>query len=141
MYDKLTTQLIRDEGEVLHAYTDSLGYLTIGVGRLIDERKGGGITETESRYLLANDVARKANQLFSALPWAEHLDDARQGVLLNMAFNMGINGLMQFRNTLAMIQAGKWDDAAAGMLDSKWARQVGPRATRLAEQMRTGVWQ
>lgn len=138
---RLETQLRRDEGEVLSAYTDSEGYLTIGIGRLIDKRKGGGISKAESSYLFANDVDAKSAEVYAALPWAKKLDEARQGVLLNMAFQMGTNGLLGFKNTLAMIQSGKYDQAADGMLQSLWARQTPARAARLAAQMRTGVWQ
>lgn len=137
----LEKQLRRDEGEVLHAYTDSEGFTTIGIGRLIDKRKGGGITQAESSYLFGNDLDAKTAEVYKALPWARKLDEARQGVLINMAFQMGTDGLLGFKNTLAMIEAGKYDDAADGMLQSLWARQTPARATRLAIQMRTGVFQ
>lgn len=137
----IESQLRRDEGEVLHAYADHLGYLTIGVGRLIDKRKGGGITADESAMLLANDVARVKMQLRSRLPWFDGIDEARQGVLLNMAFQMGVDGLLGFRNTLAMVERGEYSDAAVNMLASKWATQTPERAQRLAKQMRTGDWQ
>ena len=68
MSDNITRLLRGDEGEVLTAYPDHLGYLTIGVGRLIDKRKGGGITPEESAYLLANDIMRKSMDLDSRLP-------------------------------------------------------------------------
>lgn len=140
MIERLTTQLRRDEGEVLHAYTDSLGFLTIGVGRLIDKRKGGGITSEESAYLLANDIARVMADVRRRLPWFDRLDPARQGVLLNMAFQMGVDGLMGFKNTLAMIERGDYDGAATGMLASLWATQTPQRAQRMADQMRSGQW-
>lgn len=142
MIERLTTQLRRDEGEVLHAYQDHLGYWTIGIGRLIDRRKGGGISPAESAMLLANDIARVMADVRRRLPWFDRLDPARQGVLLNMAFQMGVDGLLGFRNTLAMIERGDYDGAATGMLNSLWGREQTPaRATRLAVQMRTGVWQ
>lgn len=128
--------LIRDEGEVLHAYKDSLGYWTIGVGRLIDGRKSGGITRAESRYLLANDIEGKIRALDEAIPWWKGLDDTRRRVLVNMAFNLGIAGLLGFRATLAAIKRGDYEQAAINMLDSKWSRQVGARAVRLAALMR-----
>jgi lysozyme len=140
MITNITDQLRRDESEVLHAYPDSLGYLTIGVGRLIDVRKNGGISKDESAYLLNNDIRRTTTDLAKALPWASTLDPVRFAVLINMAFNMGVDGLLEFHNTLASVQAGNYDAAANGMLNSKWARQVGARATRLAQQMRTGEW-
>jgi lysozyme len=134
----LTAELRRDEGEVLHAYEDSEGYLTIGVGRLIDRRRGGGISAEESAYLLRNDIAVKMADLDRALPWWRKLSSARRRVLVNMCFNLGLAGLLGFRNTLAAIEHGRYEEAARGMLASKWAKQVGARATRLAEMMRAG---
>lgn len=139
--ENLTKQLRRDEGEVLHAYQDSLGYWTIGVGRLIDGKKGGGITTDESALLLSNDITKRMAMVRNAIPWIGQLDEARQGVLLNMAFQMGIGGLMGFTNTLAKIKAGSYIAAADGMLQSRWAGQTPERAKRLAMQIRTGEWQ
>ena len=141
MKAELIKQLRRDEGEVLHAYSDSLGYLTIGVGRLIDKRKGGGITHEESAYLLNNDIERKHAELLKRAPWMANLDPVRFGCLLNMAFQLGVDGLMGFKNTLAMVRAGDYAGAAAGMLQSLWATQTPERAKRLSVQMETGVWQ
>jgi len=137
----LTDQLIRDEGVVLHEYKDHLGYSTIGIGRLIDKRKGGGISLDEARFLLNNDIARVSNEVRKALPWSEKLSYARFGVLLNMAFQMGIQGLLGFKNTLAMIERGDYQAAAKGMLNSKWATQTPARCKRLSVQMETGEWQ
>lgn len=141
MRENIIRSLRGEEGEVLSEYKDHLGYSTIGVGRLIDARKGGGITKEESAYLLGNDIDKVTKQLDASLPWWTKLDEARRGVLVNMAFQMGINGLLGFKNTLAMIQAGNYEGAAKGMLQSKWAQQTPSRAKRMSEQMRTGVWQ
>jgi lysozyme len=136
----LAEMLRRDEGVVRHAYQDHLGYWTIGVGRLIDQRKGGGLSEDEIDYLLHNDIRRKTAEVAKALPWLSSLNGARQAVLVGMAFQMGTEGLLKFKNTLAMVQAGDFEGAAKGMLQSLWARQTPERATRMAEQMRTGEW-
>lgn len=137
----LVEQLRRDEGEVLHEYKDHLGYSTIGVGILIDRRKGGGITREESAYLLNNRIATKTAELVKALPWVAQLDDARRGALLNMAFQMGVDGLLGFKNTLAYIERRQYALAAVNMLRSKWAEQTPERAQRIALQIETGVWQ
>lgn len=134
-------QLRRDEGEVLHAYTDTLGYLTIGVGRLIDKRRGGGISREESAFLLDNDLRACESALDVRLPWWRELNEPRRAVLIGMAFQMGMGGLLGFRNTLAMVQRGDYASAARGMLNSKWATQTPKRAHRMSEQMRTGAWQ
>ena len=135
------TRLLRgEEGEVLTEYKDHLGYSTIGVGRLIDARKGGGITAEESAYLLNNDIQKKLSELERKLPWIKELDEARRGVLLSMAFQMGTEGLLGFKNTLEMVRTGRYTDAAKGMLNSLWAKQTPQRAKRHSEQMRTGKW-
>ena len=133
----LREQLIRDEGFRLRAYRDTEGLLTIGVGRNLD---AVGLYPDEVEYLLSNDIRRVQDGVALAIPWSGNLDEARRGILENMAFNLGIRGLLQFRKMLTAAEAGSWDEAAEEMLDSKWARQVGDRAVRLAEQMRTGVW-
>lgn len=139
-YDReaLRRQLRLHECFVPHAYRDSEGYWTIGIGRLIDKAKGGRITEDEAYYLLENDIIAKEGELFSRLPWVRDLDDARQRVLLDMAFNLGIGGLLGFKNTLRCIEQGRYAQAAENMLQSKWSGQVGKRARRLSDAMETG---
>ena len=141
MKAELTKQLRRDEGEVLTAYQDHLGFWTLGVGRLIDKRKGGGITADESAYLLSNDIDKREAELLRRAPWMANLDPVRFGALLNMAFQMGVDGLLGFRNTLAMVRDGDYDGAASNMLHSKWAEQTPDRAKRISDQMKTGAWQ
>lgn len=140
--DQLALDLREDEDEILHAYQDSEGYLTIGVGILIDKRKGGGITPQESRYLLRNRIVLAAADLDRALPWWRTMNEVRQRVLLNMRFNMGLGnsrgGLLSFKNTLAAMERGDYEAAARGMLRSRWAKQVKHRAERLARMMETG---
>jgi len=133
----LEEQLIRDEGLRLKPYRDSVGKLTIGVGRNLDDE---GITKEEAFFLENTDISRHDAALYAALPWVKDLDDARQGVLRNMSFNIGVPGLLGFRQTLALIQQGKYAEAATEMLNSKWASQVGARAQRLAKQLEEGVW-
>jgi lysozyme len=139
--DNATHQLRDDEGERDTVYKDSLGFWTIGVGRLVDDRKpGAGLRPHEIAYLLANDIDERVAELTRRLPWFASLDEARQGVLLNMSFQLGVDGLLGFKNTLAMVRAGDYTGAANGMLKSLWAKQTPARAERLAQQMRTGAW-
>lgn len=127
------------EGRVPHAYLDSLGYLTIGIGHLVDERKGGRLPDAIIDALFEHDLHEHANELFALLPWARDLDPVRQAVLIDMFFNMR-RGLLGFKETLRHFEAGRWDAAADAMLDSKWATQVRGRAVRLAAMVRTGEW-
>jgi len=131
----LLAELTRDEGSRSKPYRDTVGKLTVGVGRNLDDV---GISDDEIAYMLNNDVSRVTDALDAALPWWKQLDDVRQRVLANMAFNMGVKGLLGFRNTLAAIAAQEYTGAAAGMLASKWAKQVGARAVRLAYMMEHG---
>lgn len=129
---------MRDEGRRLGPYRDTVGKLTIGYGRNLDDV---GISQHEAEVLLESDINRTLEALHKALPWVEKLDHARLGVLANMAFNLGVAGLLKFKHTLESVQAGRYDEASDGMLNSTWAGQVKGRATRLAEQMRSGLWQ
>lgn len=135
------SQLKRDEGEKLYAYQDHLGFWTIGVGILIDQRKGGGLLPEESEFIFKNRLRLIDAALSKRIPWISRLDPARRGVLLNMAFQMGVDGLLAFKNTLATIESGDYQKAAGEMLNSKWAKQTPARAQRLSNQMRTGDWQ
>ena len=136
----LKTQLLREEGAESCAYQDSLGYWTIGVGRLIDSRKGGGLSNEEIDLLLDNDIKRNYEAVLKALPWMEKLNDARQAVLIGMAFQMGLKGLLQFKLMLGSVEDGQYVEAAAEMVKSRWAMQTPARAYRLASQMETGEW-
>jgi lysozyme len=115
-----------------------VGIETIGYGFNL---QADGLSEEESSLVLQYRTWKRYVSLIVALPWVKTLDAARQGVLLNMAYNLGVTGLLEFKLTLAAVQAQLWENAAAHMLESKWADQVGPRAQRLALQMRTGEWQ
>lgn len=133
-------QLIRDEGGVPYAYQDSLGYWTIGVGFLIDRRKGGRLPDAVRDSWLDYEITEKRKELERRIPWITTLYQARQDCLLNMAFNLGVEGLLSFKNTLSLVQSGQYEKASVEMLNSRWATQVGNRAKRLSEQMRTGKY-
>lgn len=134
--DKLRADLIRDEGMVLKPYTDTVGKTTIGVGRNLTDV---GLTEAEALMLLDHDIDAVMARLDNRLSWWRTLDEPRQRVLANMAFNMGVDGLLTFKGTLAFVQSGQYAAAASGMRHSLWATQVGRRAERLAKVMETGV--
>lgn len=117
-------------------YRDSVGKMTIGWGRNLDDR---GISEWEAEFLLQNDIDQHLQELITALPWVATLDPVRRDVLADMAFNLGVPKLLKFENTLDSIKRGKYELAAVQMLQSHWASQVGSRALTLAKMMRSGV--
>lgn len=136
--EEFKQELVKDEGKVKHAYQDSLGYWTIGVGRLIDKRLGGGLRDDEINYLLNNDVEEA---LITAQKLVKNFDDLtsnRKVVILHLAFNLGYTKLAKFVNTLKAVNEGRWEDAARGMENSLWYRQVGNRSKRLVKLMREG---
>ena len=145
--EKLEAQLAIDEGKRLTAYLDTVGVLTVGIGHNCAAdpvpgvlKAGDSIDDETCSELFREDIQESIDQLDKHLPWWSNLDDVRQNVLANMVFNLGIHGLLQFRNTLKFIECHSYEMAADGMLASLWARQVGDRAKRLAEQMRSGDW-
>jgi lysozyme len=141
LIDRGVEQIKRHEGLVLNAYQDSLGWWTIGYGRLIDKRKGGGISEAEAEFLLKNDISNVVSSLKRQITFWDRLNAPRQAVLMNMAFQLGVVGLLKFKRTLSLIEAGQFTEAAEGMMTSLWAKQTPRRAQEMANQMRTGKWQ
>jgi len=129
-------QLMQDEGLKLKPYRCPAGRLTIGFGRNLEDR---GITEAEAQALLRGDVDDCWSRLRDKLPWVETAPERVQEALLNMAYNIGVEGLLNFSITLGHLRACRYDEAAKAMLASKWAGQVGRRAVRLAKQVRGGA--
>jgi len=148
--------LIRDEGLELKVYKDTLGIDTIGAGRNLRDRPltvaqlqhlglsdmqdlyDNGITLYGARYILRIDVDIAERELITAHSCVEFLNAPRQMVCVNMAFNLGVPRLKLFINMWSAIHRKDYDRAAVEMLDSRWAKQVKGRATRLSDIMRTG---
>lgn len=134
------------EGRVAHVYPDSLGYLTIGVGHLVDKRKGGKLPEHIIDLLLDYDIEKHASELFAVRPWAKKLDEVRRAVMVDMAFNLGIepfdgDGFKDWPKFVGAVERGEYALAAQHMRNSQpWASQVGQRAERLATMMESGKW-
>lgn len=126
-------QLLKHEGLRLKPYHCPANKLTIGIGRNLEDR---GITEQEAKFLLINDISSIHEKLNYILPFYKDLDDSRQEVLINMAFNLGVAGLLKFKKTLGFIQYTLFKEASQEMLDSRWARQVGNRAIELSNLMK-----
>lgn len=122
--------LIRDEGVRLKPYKDTVGKLTIGIGRNLDDV---GISEEEARAMLNADVDRAESQLRKTFTWFLTAPEPVQRALVNMCFNMGITRLTQFGKMLSALANKDYDLAASEALKSKWATQVGARAVRIAE--------
>ena len=134
MIEQLKKMLIRHEALRLKPYKDSVGKLTIGVGRNLDDR---GITEAEAMLLLSNDIGSAMTDAQS-FAWFKALDSVRQDVVLDMLFNLGKQRFSGFRKMIIAIENTDYPRAADEMLDSKWARQVGLRASELSQMMREG---
>ena len=131
-------QLIRDEGFRPRPYRDHLGHWTVGYGYSLET--GPPLSEETARVILNEHVGMIVADLHSRLPWTKQLSEPRFGVLISMAYQMGIFGLMSFKNTLRFLEAGDHERTAEAMLDSRWAFQTPERAQRLAQQMREDNW-
>jgi lysozyme len=135
--DLVKTMLVVDEGLRLKPYRDTVGKLTIGVGRNLDDV---GISEDEAFYMLENDIQKAiqdATDIFGTSVWLS-LDEVRQAVIIDMLFNLGKPRFLTFRKFIQAVKEGDFEKAAKEMFDSRWAKQVKDRAERLAYMMRTG---
>jgi len=131
---RLSADLDRDEGLRLKPYVDSVGKITIGRGRNLTDR---GISVVEAEFLFQHDLIGAITDA-RRFPWFDTLHPVRQAVVVNMLFNLGASRFRPFVKLIAALDRGDYDQAAAEMLDSKWAADVGTRAHRLAREMRTG---
>lgn len=141
----LMADLERDEGFRSEAYPDPLTHAapwTIGYGHTGREvHPGLAWDQVGALHVLASDVGLTCRGLDSALPWWRTLSALRQDCLVNQAFNMGVHGLLGFKTYLGLVKAGRYAEASQDELHTLWAKQVGQRAIRLAEQMRTDTHQ
>tara|TARA_E500000305_G_C3863752_1_gene161860 strand:+ start:93 stop:581 length:489 start_codon:yes stop_codon:yes gene_type:complete len=156
-YDRedLIKQIAHHEGVVLKVYKDSLGIDTIGIGRNLEHRGiedlelahiektmseiyENGITEQDAYFLAHRDIEIVEKELLASRPVVEELDNIRQRVLVDMAFNMGIPRLNRFYRMWSAINELDFKSAAIEMLDSLWARQVKSRSDTLAYAMKHG---
>lgn len=133
---KLKNLLVKHESYKQFPYTNSTGHLTIGIGRNLDNR---GISLPEAYYLVDEDIDYFSSKLQQYLKFFHKLDENRQIVLINMCFNLGVQGFLNFTHMILALESGDYERAAKEMLESKWAGQVGDRAIELSQAMRTGV--
>lgn len=129
--------IIKHEGLVLKPYRCTAGKLTIGVGRNLEDV---GITRGEAMLLLSNDIQSARSDALNAFPWYSRLNHPRQAVVISMIFNLGLAGFQAFKKMIAAIEGEEFGKAADEMLSSRWAGQVGKRATELATMMRRGAF-
>lgn len=146
--EQLQRQLKLEEGRPAKTYLDHKGILTGGIGHNLLAHPEPGFDRVDvpvpddvcARWF-ESDIQATIDQLDRRLPWWREQDDVRQNAMLNLAFNMGINGLLTFKNTLAAWQEGNWARAAAGLLKSQYALDVGPhRSGRVASMVFYGRW-
>jgi len=154
---ELLDQLVLHEGLELLPYEDSLGIDTIGIGRNLKHRGLSeaelghigkdlsdifewGITKEQAYYLAKNDIEIVEKEVCEAHPCVVELDEIRQRIIIDMAFNMGVPRLNKFKKMWKAIHEENFEEAKIQMLDSRWANQVGNRAVRLSNAMESGEW-
>lgn len=140
----LSAELRRDEGVRYTRYIDSRGNPSCGCGHNLNVSPlptgwKFPLTDAQVDQLLTADIADTLHQLDTHIPWWRTLSEVRQRVCANMVFNMGIADFMGFHKAIAAMLEGAWDVAADEMQNSCWYGQVGDRAVRLCEAMRTDV--
>lgn len=130
-----------NEGRERSAYQDSLGYWTIGIGRMIDKRLNGGLSDDEMDYLLRNDIAAARAEL-ETYSWYIKQDQVRKDVLVELCFNMGLPHLLEFKKMLAAFAVLNYKDAVKELINSQWVKQVAQdRINDLTYRIKNGAYQ
>ena len=135
---RILEMLRKHESVETHAYVDSVGKTTIGVGRNIEAGSGPGLSTSEIDYLLANDVERVNKELVNTFSWYKDLNIARKDAMTDLCFNIGLPRMMGFKKALAAMAIEDYETAAAEFLDSRWATQVGSRSVTITDMVRSG---
>lgn len=133
---KMENLIKLQEGLQLKLYTDTRGFASIGYGRNLSTN---GIRQSEANLMFANDLADIENELRLNIPWYTQLNDARQAIIISMAYNLGISGLMGFKDFLRAAEAGDTKNASQAILDSNAARELPNRYERLSYIWETGI--
>jgi lysozyme len=136
MIDKLMADLKEDEGFIPYVYDDILGYKTLGYGFMVDIRKGGEIPRKVAEYWLHHEAFTSWQALCKALPWLVEQPEDVQRALGNMAYQMGVQGVLGFKMMLLALENGDRKLAATNAQESKCANQTLPRAHRVAKLIR-----
>jgi len=145
----LKKQLELHEGRKNKIYKCTAGKRSIGVGHNIDAKglpddieafldDNGYITDEMIDRLLDDDIADASADVKRLYPMSYSFSEARRFALVDFLFNVGITTARTFTNTNKAINEERWDDAANGLLASKYARQVGKRAQTIARMLREG---
>ncbi len=121
--EMLISRIVEHEGMKKFAYKDTLGYITVGIGRCLQDGVGKGLSVDECFYLLRNDIADFRSQL-TKYDWFKCQDDIRQGATIELCFNMGLSHLLQFKNTIDALGRKNYPEAVKELISSKWAQQV-----------------
>jgi GH24 family phage-related lysozyme (muramidase) len=157
-FSQATERIGEYEGKRAHVYTDSVGHPTVGIGFNLD-REGAAdrlaelgldfekvkagledLTDEHISALVKSDIEAALDKAGSAVGNFGSLSDARQFVVVDMIFNLGIGGFGHFHKAIAAIEAENWEEAGAQMKDSHWYSQVGPRAEKDVQMMISGDW-
>ena len=133
--DAIKSRLKEYEGYRRLPYRCTEGYLTIGIGRNLESV---GLSESESEYLLVNDIQQAVQDCENTFPWFKKLTHGRKEVLVEMRFQLGIDGVKKFKNMLKFVEDGKYTEASQEMINSAWHKQTPRRCEELAHRMFVG---
>ncbi len=133
----LTEQLKQQEGYRRYPYKCTEGFSTIGYGRNLETN---GISEEEAECLLKRDIADCRAALLKSIGFFSQLDPVRQDALTNMAFQIGVGGLLRFKKMLLALNGANYSLASREALDSRWAVQTPGRAKVVAKMIQTGEY-
>jgi len=147
MIDDLLNDLRADEGWRASIYDDAtgepiskgtvvVGFPTIGYGFMVDAAKGGELPKSVADMWLMYAATERWNQLVSKIPWVLEQPENVQRALGNMSYQLGVNGVLNFKYMLAALKRSDRDGAAEHALNSRWAEQTKNRAHRIASLIR-----
>jgi len=130
---ELLNSIRKHEGFRSKCYSDTLGFDTIGYGFAIKDLV---LDEDICNIILQRKLESLIRSIEFKFKWYADLPNAVKDVVIEMCYQLGVNGVSKFKKTIEHLKCEEWELAADEMLDSKWAVQTPNRAKALSDRIR-----
>ena len=129
----LLKKIKESEGYSKTVYQCTEGYDTIGYGFAVKDLE---LSKEVSETILREKITKLKKDIENRFEWVVNAPPKIQDVVIEMCYQIGINGFSKFKKTIYFLETEQYWEASVEMLDSLWARQTPNRAKKLSDEVR-----
>ena len=130
---ELLNSIRKHEGFRSKVYKCSESFDTIGYGFAIKDLV---LDEDICNIILQRKLESLIRSIEFEFKWYADLPNAVKDVMIEMCYQLGVNGVSKFKKTIEHLKNEEWELAAEESLRSKWAKQTPNRAKALSDRIR-----